>query len=145
MAATITIEGKVIGRKKPVLSDWVFDLPVEWQDPAKHLYLRDFITKVVLDEIAAFKERQAQRRLIRVLTPGEIEQGAQKGKVTMGGQDLDQEVNPQAAVETALQAFEDRLYFVFIDDEQQITLDDAVHLEPDSQVTFLRLVPLAGG
>lgn len=145
MAATITIEGKVIGRKKPVLSNWVFDLPVEWQDPAEHLYLRDFITRVVLDEVAAFKERQAQQRLIRVLTPDKIKQEAKKGKVTMGGQDLDQEVDPQAAVEIALQAFDDKLYFVFIDDEQLVGLDDVVHLKPDSQVTFLRLVALAGG
>jgi hypothetical protein len=145
MTATVTIEGKVLGRRKPVLSDWVFTLPIEWQAPREHLYLRDFITRVVLEEVAAFQERQVQQRLIRVLTPDEIEQGAKKGRVAMGGRELDQEVDSHAAVETALQAFEDRLYFVFINGQQQMALDDVIELQPDSQITFLRLVPLAGG
>jgi hypothetical protein len=145
MAATITIEGKVLGRRKPVLSDLTFVLPVEWQDPTEHLQLREFISRVVQEEVAAFLERQQQRRLIHVLTPNEIELGVQKGKVTMGGRDLNQEVDPQTAVETALQAFEDRLYFVFIDGNQHTALDEMVRVRPDSQVTFLRLIPLAGG
>jgi hypothetical protein len=145
MTATITIEGKVVGRRKQAFSDWVLSLPVEWQDPKERIFLRDFIARVVLEEVAEFQERQLQQRLIRILTPDEIEGGARKGRVSMGGRDLNQQVNPQVAVETALQAFDDGLYFVFIDDNQQMTLDDEVVLKPDSRVTFLRLVPLAGG
>jgi len=107
--------------------------------------LRDLIARIVLDEVAAFDARQAERRVLRVLTPSEIDAQAVQGKVSMGGQDLAQEVDPQAAVEAALQAFEDGIYYVFIDEVQQIALDDPVHLGPDSRVTFLRLVALAGG
>jgi hypothetical protein len=145
MPATVTIEGKVLGRRTPVLAGWELELPDEWQDPAERLSLRDFISRVVLEEVAAFRRRQLQQRLIRVLSPDAIARGAQRGKVALGGRDLDQKVDPPSAVETALQAFQDRIYFVFVDGQQKVALDEVVELRPDSRVTFLRLVPLAGG
>jgi hypothetical protein len=45
----------------------------------------------------------------------------------------------------ALQAFEDQLYFVFIDGVQQQHLDQPVRVQSGSRVLFVRLVPLAGG
>jgi hypothetical protein len=69
-----------------------------------------------------------------------------RGKVDAGGREgASAEVDERAAVETALLAFEDGLYFVFVDDAQQESLDGEVRLRPDSRVTFLRLVALAGG
>jgi hypothetical protein len=69
----------------------------------------------------------------------------EQGKVDSGGSELDQKVEAQPAVEVALQAFEDGLYFVFVDDNQIEDLDAMVALKPTSQLLFLRLVPLVGG
>jgi hypothetical protein len=55
------------------------------------------------------------------------------------------EVDDDVAVAVALQAFEDGLYFVFLDGQQQEDLDAEVRLRPDSTLTFIRLVALAGG
>ncbi len=143
--STITIQGKILGQRKPLLPDWALPLPPAWQEAGHHVLLREFITRVVLDQVAAFRQRQAERQLLHILTPAEIAQEAARGKVTLGGSDLDQKVDPQAAVETALLAFQDGLYMVFVDGERQSTLDDALQIRPDSQVTFVRLVPLAGG
>jgi hypothetical protein len=65
----------------------------------------------------------------------------------MGGLDdrLPTEVNEDAAVTTALQAFTDGLYFVFLDDVQQQDLDAEVLVRPESRLTFIRLVALPGG
>ena len=41
--------------------------------------------------------------------------------------------------------FIDGLYYVFLDDVQQENLDERVYLKPNSRLTFLRLVALAGG
>ncbi|MEM8780128.1 MAG: hypothetical protein AAGF26_14900, partial [Cyanobacteria bacterium P01_G01_bin.49] len=68
-----------------------------------------------------------------------------QGKVDMGGKDYEQDVDIDGAIETALQAFEDGFYYVFIDDEQIETLDQLVVLKENSQLLFLRLVPLVGG
>ena len=55
-----------------------------------------------------------------------------------------QSVDPDEAVATALQAFLDGLYLVFIDDVEQRDLDAQVFLTPESKLTFLRLTFLAG-
>jgi ribosomal protein S9 len=145
MTTTITIEGKVLGRRKAALADWTLALPPEWEADTRSVRLRDLITRVVLDEVEAFHERQARRQLLEILTPSEIEQGANQGKVTVEGGGLQRQVEPQDAVQTALQGFEDGLYLVFVDDRQQATLDELVLLRSDSRVTFVRLVALAGG
>lgn len=144
MQSTITIEGKFLGRSKPLFADWLITLPPD-SNNGKRLTLRDLLTRIVLEEVEAFRTRQEQRHLTRVLTKAEIKQGVERGKVDMGGRDKEQEIEPQAAVVNALQAFEDGFYFVFIDDEQQQELDSEVYLKPNSKVTFVRLVPLVGG
>jgi hypothetical protein len=145
MQTTITIEGKVFGQKRPLFEDWFLPLPPEADGEGDRLTLRGLLTRIVLEEVNAFRERQEQRRTIQMLTQADIARGLMKGKVDMGGSDLVQEVDPQKAVETALLAFEDGLYYVFIDEEQQLELDREVYLKPNSKVTFLRLVALAGG
>ncbi len=145
MPATITIEGKVFGQKRPLFEDWTLSFPPEGAEEGDHLTLRGLITRIVREEVRAFRERQEQRRLIQTLTQADITRGLMKGKVDMAGSDLVQEVDPQAAVDAALLAFEDGLYYVFVDDAQQTELDREVYLKPDSKVTFLRLVALAGG
>jgi hypothetical protein len=145
MTTTITVEGKVLGQRRPAFAPLMLGLPPEWEGALQEIRLRDLIARVVLEEVAAFDSRQAEQRVLRVLTPSEIGVQAARGKVAMGGQNLAQEIDPQAAVVTALQAFEDGLYYVFVDDVQQMALDDPVHLGPDSRLTFVRLVALAGG
>jgi hypothetical protein len=49
------------------------------------------------------------------------------------------------AVATALQAFEDGIFLVVIDEQEQRTLDQEVFVQPDSRLTFIRLSMLAGG
>jgi hypothetical protein len=144
MQQSITVQGKVIGQSRPSFPDWAVPLPPEVSGSGS-VTLRDLITRIVLAEVGAFKAQQQERRLTRVLSREAIEQAALRGKVTMGGQDLEQAVDPQAAVATALLAFEDGLYFVFVDDVQGETLDQPVRVQPGSEVLFLRLVPLAGG
>jgi hypothetical protein len=69
----------------------------------------------------------------------------ERGKVDAGERDLGQKVNTANAIAIALQAFEDGLYFVFIDELQQTNLDSEVFLKVNSKVIFLRLTALVGG
>lgn len=90
----------------------------------------------MLTEVEAFQVRQEQQRLTKTLTSADIEQKVLLGKVVIGGAFLNVGLDPQISIDKALQAFKDRAYF-FIDDIQQHKLD--------SEVLFLRLVPLVGG
>jgi hypothetical protein len=145
MTATLTIEGKQLGRKQRLFPDRQVPYPPDWQHSGGRTTLRDLITRIVLDEVATFRQRQEERRLYRTLTAAQITQGASTGKIDPGGRDLDQVVDDDTAVAIALQAFEDGLYFVFIDGQQQKDLDAIVYVSPNSTVTFVRLVALAGG
>lgn len=106
--------------------------------------MRELITRIVLAEVEAFRQRQERQRLMRFLSPKQIEQGLEGGKVAMGGSGLKQSIPPDAAVNSALQAFEDGLYLVVIDGVEKRELDAQIYIQPGSRITFLRLVFLAG-
>jgi hypothetical protein len=143
--AMLTIRGKAVGRKKPLFADWSIPFPPEWSGDG-HRTLRDLIDQVVRAEVKAFHQRQEDRRTFRALTPRQIEQGTDRGKIEMGGSEVPQQpVDEDEAVAIACQALEDGLYFVVIDDENYEDLDREIHVREDSRVTFVRLTLLAGG
>ena len=147
MTATVTIAGKALGKRKPLFADWSLPLPPELSEGSGDggLTLRDLIARVVRAEVAAFKDRQAERRLQRVLSAAEIEEGAASGKVDGGGRPLDQPVDIDDAVQAAWDACADGIYLVVVDGARHQDLDAQVYLHADSTVTFVRLVMLAGG
>lgn len=140
----LTISARVMGKRKPLVPDWQVPWPPEEHDSGEPQTLRQLITRIVSQEVAAFKERQEARQLVRILTEQQIEAGLAKGRVDAGGRELHQAVHPEEAVATALQAFEDGLYLVILDGEEQRELDRQVFLQPDSHMVFIRLVMLAG-
>ena len=133
------IEAKVAGSRRALFEP----TDMEWPD-SRTLPLRELLAAVVGEEVAAFRKRQADRRLLHVLSEDALAAGVVKGKISSGGSDLDQEVDEAAAVETALQAFADGFYFVFIDGEQATELNAPVTINPSSTLLFVRLVPLSG-
>ncbi|MCI0682308.1 MAG: hypothetical protein L0Y71_09405 [Gemmataceae bacterium] len=141
----LTIDAKVLGKKKPLFSDWSIPLPPDSGGGGDPWTLRRLITRIVREEVAAFRERQEERKVIKVLTAAQIDEGVAKGKVDMGGRDLQQKVDPEAAVAAALQAFEDGIYLVVLDGAEQRDLDKEIHVQPDSRVTLVRLALLSGG
>ena len=143
----LKVEAKAIGRRQPLLADWSIPLPPDIGPDGGETTLRKLIDSVVRIEVDGFHKRQEERRLFTALTAKQIADGAAKGKVVAG---LHEEakitkVNPDDAVGIALQAFEDGMYLVIIDEIEQKALDAQLYLKPDSCVTFIRLSMLAGG
>jgi hypothetical protein len=137
------IETKVLGSRKRPYEPWETTL---LENSTETLLLQDFLTRVVLQEVEAFKNRQEERKLARVLSREEIEVGALRGKIDAGGLEREiQDVDPSQAVENALVAFKDGFYYVFVDEKQALTLEENITLNDNSHVLFLRLVPLVGG
>jgi hypothetical protein len=141
----LTIRGKSLGRRQPLFADFSVAPPPGLRGDGG-VTLRDLIDHVVREEVAAFQRRQRDRLTLHALSARQIEEAAERGKIDSGGSDVQpQDVDPDAAVAVAIQAFEDGLYFVAIDERQVEQLDQQVFLRPDSQVTFIRLTLLAGG
>ena len=141
----ITIEGKAIGRRRPLFADWSIPVPPEPSDDGGGLTLRDLIARVVTVEVEAFRDRQEELRLVRVLSSKQIDQAAERGKIDMGGRDFNQEIEVDQAVAAAWQAFEDGIYLILIDGRELSDLDARVFLRSDSRVSFVRLALMAGG
>lgn len=142
----INIEGHQLGIKKPLVPARQIDLPGDWfGHGGEHVTLRQLITRIVTEEVEGFHKRQAEQQLFRVLTAEQIAEGKEAGRIDPAAKAYRQTVLRETAVRTALQAFEDGLYFVFIDDDQKESLDETVLLAADSTLKFIRLVALAGG
>jgi hypothetical protein len=141
----IQVDGKSLGQKQRLFTDFSIPVPPELGEEGG-LTLRALIAKIVAAQVWQFKERQDQRRFLRVLTEKQIAEAVEQGKIESGESDVGkQKVDVDEAIGVAYEAFEDGLYFVVIDDDQIEKLDQQVYLTPDSRVTFIRLTPLAGG
>ena len=139
----LTVSAKAIGRKKPIVDDFSIPVPDDLADKA--FRLRDVIEHVVRAEVGAFRDRQAESRLLRALTAKQIDQALATGKVSAGGGDLDRAVDVDQAVATALEAFADGLFLVVVDDVELQDLNAVAPLAESSRLTFIRLTMLAGG
>jgi hypothetical protein len=142
--AMLHVEGRVNGAKKPLFDDFGVELPAEPGEGG--LRLRALLERIVRAQVAAFRERQEARRFVRALSAREIEEAATRGKVACGESEVPtQAVDAERAVASALQAFEDGLYWVVLDGARISSLDAEVHPREGSKIAFLRLTLLAGG
>ena len=141
----VLVTTRVLGKRRPLLDDWSVDLPAgHGGGDGDGLTLRELIARVVRAEVAAFRRRQREGTLLRVLSPAEIESSAARGRVVPGGRPETAEVDEEAAIAVAITGFEDGLYLVLIDGTEQHDLDAQVYIRPDTRLTFLRLTFLAG-
>ena len=138
------VTARTLGSRRPLFADWSVPLPPIGGDGDGGITLRDVISHVVAMEVKAFLERQEDRRLDRVLSAAQIEDGEAKGRVAPEGRGIVQKVNLEHAIGAALEAFEDGMYLVVLDGEEQRNLDAQIYLRDESRIAFVRLVFLAG-
>jgi hypothetical protein len=125
---------------------------------------RRLIEAAVTAEVAAFQARAEEASLVRVLTEKSLLEDLARGAVRPGlPQDADggapapanvgsveassveaSSVEVITAVRTALLAFEDGIFRVFVGDDE-LTGDGDIEVADGAALLFLRLVPLAGG
>jgi hypothetical protein len=140
------ITGKALGSKKRLFEDWSFPVPPQIEGGDSGLTLGQLIARIVRSEVQSFQQRQQDRQFLRALTTSQIEQAAQRGKIEMGNSEVGiQAVDADQSVAVALQAFEDGLYLVVIDEVEHRELEQQVYLQDDSRITFIRLTMLTGG
>ena len=96
-------------------------------------------------EVERFNASREETSLLPFLSPQEIGEQAQGGKITFGEKENRTLADLDTALETALLAFTDGLFTVFINDEEVKTLDTPLTIEADTVITFIRLTFLVGG
>jgi len=141
----VSIQGKSVGGRKRLFDD--FSVPIaKLQSPDNTSNLSELIKAIVTDQANEFSKRQTENQLLRVLTSDEIQDGLHAGKISSGSTDVPkQPVDITQAVASAIDAFSDGLYYVFIDSTQITTLEEKFRLEENSRIMFVRLTLIAGG
>jgi hypothetical protein len=137
----LLVEAAVVGRKRAGSAEHELRVSL----PTGPTTLRALIAAIVRAEVAAFVERGEDERLVRVLTQAALDEGLASGAVRSGGREHATAVDPEAAVQTALEAQQDGLFQAFIEEDPVDDLDAVIEMRDGTRVMFLRLVPLAGG
>lgn len=106
--------------------------------------LRSLIVQLVTDGVQGYRRRREQEDCA-ALSPEQIEDLAQIGKIGFSVPFGSGDVSLSNAIETAVQGFADGLYRVFIGDREAETLDAPLALAEGDTVTIIRLVMLTGG
>ena len=106
--------------------------------------LRDLLSTLVTTHVSEFNPKTADADLVNFLISVEIEQQVPTGKVGFGVKYNDQKADSPTAVRTTIQAYEDGLYRVFINEQESLDLDGLLELKEGDQLTFIKLTMLAG-
>ena len=99
--------------------------------------LRDLIRIRVQQEVERFNSSDA-RKFRGLIQPEETER-------ILNGEPPHRLLDWEKQYSNAIAAFQTNGYLVLVDDRQIMELDETVSLEPQTKVTFLKLVPLIGG
>ena len=115
-----------------------------WDYPDKEYTLREFLCATVEASVKDYLGRAESRELLTVLSPGEIAEGAQKGKISFGKIFGEKLPDLEKSKKTAIRSFEDGLIAFFIGEERFEDLDLVLPLKDGCNITFVKLTFLAG-
>jgi predicted sulfurtransferase len=143
----LTIQVKQIGRKRPIITK---ELKIDSIATDSKIKLKELIKEIVKIEVNEFQNRQKiqennKNNILSYLSPEEIEDKAEEGKIAIDHIKNKKEVDLGEAISAAILAFEDGIYFVFLNEEKVENIDDLIEMKNDCELMFLRLTMLAGG
>jgi hypothetical protein len=147
MSESISVEVRGLGLGKPLLDDFSIDPPQTSGEGEGPMTLRRLITLIVLERAQADSQSKPRPKFPSAMDREQIQRGSVQGKVAPAPWAVRQGPPPdqEEAVQAALQAFEDRLYLVVIDEKPREDLDELVVLRSGSRIAFLMLSMLSGG
>ncbi len=105
----------------------------------ERITVRELIRTRVYQEVRDYNLRQPEyfRGLVQ---PTDAERTLNGFKVRPG-----RRIDPEQQFERAIESFYRNGYLVLVNDRQVDELEEEIDIEPDTTVTFLKLVPLVGG
>lgn len=135
MTTTVTICDEALPRLGIADQSFVIVLPEDT------ITVRELIRQRVLQEVKNINEKRPP-----VVNPLIQPVGAEKALNKLGYEmRLPRAIDGEARVQKAIEAFRSNGFLLLINDEQVDDIDGLVYLQPETKVTFLKLVPLVGG
>lgn len=136
----ITVKVKQAGRKHALLENKT----IEIEDIGTNPLLADLLNAVVRQQVEEFNAKPHEKNLLPFLSKDEISLSTETGKVGFGSVYNENKADVSKAQETALQSFEDGMFAVFAGENEIQKLNQAVALNDETVITFIRLTFLAG-
>lgn len=106
--------------------------------------LEDLITQLVTHNVNSFNKEIETNKVLSFLSPSEIQNQSITGKIGFGEIENKTKANINSSIENVLQAFEDGIFVVFIDDDEVKTLKEPLAIKESSSITFIRMTFLTG-
>lgn len=106
--------------------------------------LEDLITQLVTHIVNSFNKEIETNKVLSFLSPSEIQNQSITGKIGFGEIENKTKANINSSIENVLQAFEDGIFVVFIDDDEVKTLKEPLAIKESSSITFIRMTFLTG-
>jgi len=147
--SALTVESVVVGRPSSAALP-----PVQLKLASERVTVREIIRCAVREQVERLlREKQMDARNVRAalerqyLSEADVHDQVLTGKVRFPSEADGQVPSIDVEVETerAFDGFRSRAFRVLIDDQAAEDLDREFIVHPRTTVTFLRLVPLAGG
>ncbi|MEM9311425.1 MAG: hypothetical protein AAGA34_08255 [Pseudomonadota bacterium] len=118
---------------------------------SEQVSLREIIRQRVFTEVADVNEKRIERSRARRKTRSfliDVETGSTEDTLNplrpLAGAKRNQ-LDAEAEFERALRGFQSNRYVILLDDRQVESLEEPVTVTPDTEITFLHLMPLKGG
>ena len=134
----ITVTLKQLGKKRSKVDGEKFFLENR-PDTVEEL-----IREAVHTCVIAYNERFRRGENRSPLSSEDIENMSEIGKIAFGINYGEKEADEQSATDTALQAYEDGLFRIFIGDNEAGDLSSGVDISEGERVTFIKLTMLTG-
>lgn len=135
----LSIQTKQLGKRRCCIEPMQIELPDE-----TFTDVRSLITAIVRRQVEGHNQRPGENDLLKYLTQEEIDDRAESGKVGFGVNYNGEKASAEAAVKNALQAYEDGIFRLFVNDEEAGTADTPLVLREGDRLTFVRLTLLSG-
>lgn len=132
----LTLQLKRLGKKK------VKQIPLTLEATPKNL--QELLVGCVKNQVEAFNKKRIEVNVVGFLSPSEIQDQAQSGKVDFGDLANKDLAIEQEAIDNVLLAFKDGLFVVFVDGDEVTSLDAPLQLTKESVVAFIRMTFLVG-
>jgi hypothetical protein len=115
------------------------DRSFELTFPARRITVRELIEARVREEVENYHRTQPE--VFEMLVRPALAERVLNGYKFKEKKNIDW----REQCERAVRAFEGHGFIVLVDDLQAESLDQTIEIEPETRVTFLKLVPLVGG
>lgn len=106
--------------------------------------LHELIEACVKSEVKRYNEKRENVSLLSFLTPQNLQEQSEKGKITFGDIENKTLAVEENAIANALQGFQDGLFVVFIEEEEIKNIDQQLRLSSNSVIVFIRMTFLSG-